>query len=217
MQQDLLPLRDGQRLQRVDRCLDEPPLEGPPRALPFGRQVLDPPHRLFDERAERLVGPLPQTRQEPDQHVERLIGLDLGEQRSRLAALDQHRPALLVVGEEANGTVAVAQLECLGLVLGLAVGEDQLEDGRGAVLELGAGCVAGRSGDVRLAEAQPPLVGAVGDEVGDAREPDAVRQTGVGHRYAPGRRFASDGSFVRISRRRVRSSSAAITVCSSGA
>src|SRR2546421_6056841 len=45
----------------------------------------------------------------------------------------------------------------------------------------------------------------------------AVRQTGVGHRYAFACRFASDGSFARMSSRCARSSSAEITVSSSAA
>src|SRR5207248_2205233 len=55
------------------------------------------------------------------------------------------------------------------------------------------------------------------DEVRNALEPARVRYAGVGQRYASGWRFFSDGSFVRISRRWARSSSAVITVGSSGA
>jgi hypothetical protein len=44
---------------------------------------------------------------------------------------------------------------------------------------------------------QAPLLDALGHEVGDALEPEAVRQTRVGHRYAFGCRFASDGNLAR--------------------
>ena len=102
-------------------------------------------------------------------------------------------------------------------MLGLAVWVDHLENGGRTVGKVRANGVTRGAGLVGITEPQPPLLDAFGNEVGNALEPDAVRQTRVGHRYAFGCRFASDGSFARMFSRCARSSSAVITVSSSGA
>src|SRR5207302_8045206 len=103
------------------------------------------------------------------------------------------------------------------LVLRFPVRIDQLQNGRNAVVVLHSNRVARRALWIRLAQTQAPFLCGLREELRKLLEPDAVRQTGVGHRYAFACRFASDGSFARMSRRCARSSSAVITVCSSGA
>ena len=83
-------------------------------------------------------------------------------------------------------------------MLGLPVGEDELEHGRRSIRKLGADRIPRSALRVLLSQSQPPLFDAIGDEIGDALEPDAVRQTRVGHRYAFGCLFASEGSFARM-------------------
>src|SRR5262249_17192634 len=94
---------------------------------------------------------------------------------------------------------------------------DELEDTWVAVREICADGVARSAGRIGRAETQTPLVGTFLEEYGDALEPDAVRQTGVGHRYACDCLLASDGSLVRMAGRWTRSSSAEMTVSSSAA
>ena len=69
-------------------------------------------------------------------------------------------------------------------LLCLAMGIDQLQHGGRAVGHRDAHRVSGRALGVRVAELELPAVDAVLDELGDEPEPIAVRQTGVGHRYA---------------------------------
>jgi hypothetical protein len=103
------------------------------------------------------------------------------EQRPRLAALEQHRPAVRVVLEERDGAVAVPDAQGLALVLGLPMRIDQLQGDRRAVVALGPHDVACGALRIGLAEPQRPLLGTVVQELRDALEPVAVRQTGVGH------------------------------------
>src|SRR5206468_5495904 len=154
---------------------------------------------------------LPQAREEADQDVERGVRIGVREQCSGLAALDQHRPAFSVVGDQVDGGVAVPDAQRVGLVLCLAMRVDQLQHQRLA-LALGADGVARGALRIRLADAQPPLLGTFGQELRYALEPVAVRQTGAGHRYAFACLFASDGSFARMSSRCARSSSAEMTL-----
>jgi hypothetical protein len=110
---------------------------------------------------------------------------------------------LRVVSEQPDRAFAVPELECGCLVLALAVRNLDLQHGvdpvgrDGGRHELGS-----HSAGERLAERQaPPL----------------ADYASVGQRYASACRFLSDGSFSRMSCSRARSSSAEITVSSSGA
>ena len=155
--------------------------------------------------------------QQLDQDVERCLAAVLSESRSRFATLEQHRGARIVAGEQPHRAVPTEELERVCFLLGLAVRIDHLENGWCSVRQTGADCVARGSSLVGLTELELPLLDAFGNEFRDALEPDAVRQTRVGHRYAFGCRFASDGNLARMFCRCARSSSAVITVSSSGA
>ena len=67
-------------------------------------------------------------------------------------------------------------------VLGLAVRIDELEDGRRSSRQLDARRVARGPGNVRFVEPQLPEVDALANKLGNALQPDAVRQTRLGHR-----------------------------------
>ena len=127
------------------------------RRRPREVALLEPVLGLRGERPE-AVGALPEPRQELDQDTEPVHGpVRLGEEGTGLAALEQERVPLVVAGEQAHGAVAVPALERVGLLLGLAMRPEDLEDGRRPVPLFRADDVAGGAGDVRLAERQPPL------------------------------------------------------------
>src|SRR5581483_6075209 len=125
---------------------------------------------------------------------------------------------LVVAAQQPDCAVAVPALERVRLLQRLAVGVGELQHRARAVVRRRADDVAAEPGRVRGAERQPPLLR---DLVCDPRRvlpPARDRyRDGVGHRYASACRFASDGSFVRMSRSRTRSISATTTVSSSGA
>ena len=156
----LLPLRLRKPVERVERRVEEPPLETG-LALPLLREIRAPPRRLVGERAERLACVPPESREEPDQDVEGGVGAGLVELRPGLAALEQQRVALRVFRQEPDGAVSVPGPECAGLVLGLAVRMDQLEHGRRPVLEVGPDGVACGARLVGLAEPQAPFLATV--------------------------------------------------------
>src|SRR5207247_3779151 len=174
--------------------------------------VLDPEGGLVLERVEPVAAP-PEPRQQADQNVERVRRL--GEERSGLRALEQQRVPLVVALEQPHGAVAVPAFERVRLVLALAVRESELQHRGRAVGAFRTHDVAGGTHSVRLADRELPFPGATVEQSRDAAEP--VDQARLGHRYASAWRFASDGSFARMSSRRDRSSSATMTVSSSGA
>ena len=119
--------------------------------------------------------------------------------------------AFIVPGEQPDGAVALPELERIGLVIAFAMRPLDLQDD-----------VAGRN-DVRdepaferRLELEVPLRGALLDQAWEALLPGRV-YAGVGQRYASGRRWDSDGNRRRTSSSQARSSSAEITVSSSGA
>ena len=87
-----------------------------------------------------------------------------GEEGTGLAALEQHRVALVVTREEANRAVAVPARERVGLVLGLAVRPGDLEDGGRPVGQLCADDVPARPRRIGLSEGQTPGPGHFGHE-----------------------------------------------------
>src|SRR5919201_5278394 len=104
-----------------------------------------------------------------------------------------------IVSEQTNGAGAVPGLERCGFVLGFPVW----------LLDLEHGIVAGHLHDDRRG---PRL-----EFLAQGPAPALRDYAGVGQRYASACRFLSDGSFSRIRRSRARSSSAEMTVSSSGA
>jgi len=104
-----------------------------------------------------------------------------------------------VVPEQSHGAVAVPELERGRLVLRLPLLALHLQDG---VLPRRCDKLGGDPTGERLAEGQAPAL---------------RNQASVGQRYASACRLRRDGSFSRISSSRTRSSSAEITVSSSGA
>src|SRR5206468_7853213 len=108
-----------------------------------------------------------------------------------------------VVRQQPDRTVTVPELERGGLLLRLPVRLLDLENRLLAVLGSCRLHEDGRSSGLELlAEGEPPAL---------------CDYAGVGQRYASACRFLSDGSFSRIRCSRARSSSAEITVSSSGA
>jgi hypothetical protein len=123
VKEDLLALRRRELSQCLVGRVEQRLLEWSSRTRPLSRKVVGPPSRLLGERAERLGRLHPEPRQQAGQHVEP------SERRARPAALDQQRPPLAVVGDEANGPVSAPAHQRVGLVLALAVGNADLEDG----------------------------------------------------------------------------------------
>ena len=195
MQQHLLALRARKLSKRLQCRFEQLRREAPV----LTGQVLGPPGSLLGERPERLAGRLPEPRQQLDEDVEGGLLPGRRERRPRHAALEQQRVLFGIVPEEPNRAVAVPELERRRLVLGLAVRLLHLQH---CVLSRRRDQLRGDSSGERLAEGQAP-----------ARRD----QASVGQRYASACRLRSDGSFSRISRSRARSSSAEITVSSSGA
>jgi hypothetical protein len=107
------------------------------------------------------------------------------------------------VSQQANGAVAVPELERGSLVLALTVGRLHFEHYLFAV--------HGDGGRDKLGD------DAAGERLAEGQAPPLRYRTAVGQRYASACLFFSDGSFSRISTSRERSSSATITVSSSGA
>jgi hypothetical protein len=89
---------------------------------------------------------------------------------------------LVVTRVYPDGAVPVPALECVRLLLGLAVRPVELEHSGRPVRQLGPQNVPRRPGHVRLADSQPPLLGALGDEIVDGRAPVRDLYRGAGHR-----------------------------------
>jgi len=103
--------------------------------------------------------------QEVDEDVERAIT----QRRSRSAALEQQRMALVVAGQQPNGAVAVPELERVRLVVALAMRPLDLEDDFP-----GGDDVRSEPARERLLELELPLRRAVGDELGKTLLPGRV-------------------------------------------
>ena len=146
-----LALARRQRLERVERGVEQPALERAPRGLPVAGQVGAPPGGLVRERPERRAGGDPQARQQVDQHGQR-VAVGARQRLPRLAALEQQRPA--VTREQPDRAVAVPALERVRLVLGLAMWVGMLEHGRRSVGQGGAHRTPAGTGRVRLTDAE---------------------------------------------------------------
>src|SRR5215210_640401 len=107
-----------------------------------------------------------------------------------------------IVVEQPHCALAVPELQGGGLVLALAVRLLHFQDDVLAV---------GRHRRRHDDRGDPALEGLAEDK------PSALDQARAGQRYASACRFLSDGSFSRTERSRARSSSAVMTVSSSGA
>ena len=118
--------------------------------------------------------------------------------------------ALVVAGQQTHRSVALPVLERIRLVLALAMRPLNLEDD-----VPGWDDVRDEAG-VRSLERDVPLLRALLDQLREAFLPGLVYAR-VGQRYASGRRWERDGSRRRTSSSHARSSSAEITVSSSGA
>ncbi len=181
MHEHLLALGRPERAERIERRVDDAALVGAPAPLPLVLDVALPPGRFVRQRA-KAPGVLPEPRQQPDQDAERFFRGPLRQVCPRLAALDQHCPALVVAREQPHGPVAAPALERVGLLLGLPVGVDQLEDRPGPVRKVRRRGVAGGAERVGLADPEVPPRDALGGELRSARKPVRERQAGAGHR-----------------------------------
>jgi hypothetical protein len=178
--------------------------------------VVDPVLDLVLEGVEAVRRHAPQSRQQAGEHVERAPAVERREKRARLAALEQHRAALVVAPQEPDRAVAVPELERVRFMFALAVGEVDLQHRGLPVRGRRAHDVPAEPGHVRLAEREPPLLG---DLLGERRRgltPARERYEDVVDQ-ASSRRLASEGSFARMFSRCTRSSSAEMTVSSSDA
>ena len=119
--------------------------------------------------------------------------------------------ALVVAGQQTHGSVTLPAFERVRLVLALAMRPLNLEDD-----VPGGDDVRDEAAGVRPLEPEAPLRRALLDQLGEAFRPGFVYAR-VGQRYASGRRWERDGSRRRTSSSHARSSSAEITVSSSGA
>src|SRR5689334_6678891 len=202
VEQHLLALRARELAQRLERGVEQRALERAAEALPGRLERVRPPGRLGGERAERRARRLPEARQELDEDVQRGFLALVRERRARNAPLEQERMLVRLGVEQPDCTLAVPELERCRPVLALPVRPLHLQH---TLLALGGrhrnDQLRGDPVRERLAEGQPP-----------ARD-----QTLAGQRYASAWRFFSDGSLSRTARSRARSSSAVITVSSSGA
>ena len=175
-------------------------------------------HAASSASGWNAVGRLPEPRQQLDQDVERALAAGRGEERPGLAALEQQRAARRRRGEQPDRAVAVPALERVRLVLGLAVRVVDLEHGRRPVRRARRARRGRRSRACTARRASGPTPPRISSAMAATRSRQRAIATGrVGHRYASAWRFASDGSFARMSRSRARSISATITVSSSGA
>ena len=205
--EDLLTLSGGQLLEDRDRRIDESLLERLPRLLPLDADRAHPPRSLVRKRRERRSRRLPQPRQEIDENLERpLPQLGAGP-----ATLEQQSTALVVSSQQTHRSVALPALQRVRLVLALAMRPLNLEDD-----VPGGDDVRDEATGVRRLEREVPLRRALLDQLGEAPLPGLVYAR-VGQRYASGRRWERDGSRRRTSSSHARSSSAEITVSSSGA
>jgi hypothetical protein len=121
MQEHLLALSRGQLGDRLERCGEEVALERSARARPHVGERRSPVRGFVGERGEGSVGGLPQSGEQLDEHVERRVLIEFEQVRARLARLQEQGVSAGVVGEQADGAVAVPMSEGRGLVLGLAV------------------------------------------------------------------------------------------------
>ena len=205
--EDLLSLRRGQLLEDRDRRVDECLLERLPCSLPLDADRAHPPCCLVSQRRERRSRRLPQPRQEIDEDLER----PLSQVGAGPAALEQQNMALVVASQQAHRSVALPVLERVRLVLALAMRPLNLEDD-----VPGGDDVRDEAAGVGRLKREVPLRRALLDQLGEAFLPSLVYAR-VGQRYASGRRWERDGSRRRTSSSHARSSSAEITVSSSGA
>ena len=205
--EDLLALCRSQLLEHRDRRVDQRFLDRPPGVLPLGADRAHPPGGLVLKRREWRPCGLPQPRQELDQNLER----PLSQVSSRPAALEQERVALVVASQQLHGAVSLPDVERVRLVIALAMRPLDLQDH-----VPGGHDVRYEPAFERLLELELPLRRALLDQPREALLPVSV-YAGVGQRYASGRRWDSDGSRRRTSSSHARSSSAEITVSSSGA
>jgi hypothetical protein len=119
---------------------------------------------------------------------------------------------LVVARQEADGPVTAPELEGVGFVLALMVRPLDLEDGVSCRNDVRREAAA-----ERFPELEIPLRSTLRDQPGKAFLPGLSIYAGVGQRYASGRRCDSDGSRRRTSSSHARSTSAEMTVSSSGA
>ncbi len=148
-EEDLFALRVGQGPHLFERRIEQCTFEGPAGPLPAVRKGVRPPRGLLGQREERWPGRLPQPWQEFDDDVERGILFELGERGARLAELEQESVPLRVVGEQPDGAFSIPAGEGCGLVLALAIGKLDLEDGGATVRQPNGECkrrVGGREG-----------------------------------------------------------------------
>jgi hypothetical protein len=180
-----------------ERDVEEPSLERAPVALPPLCKRRGPARCDVGDPAERRtrIAGLPEAREERAHDRCRLVFAPLPQLRARLASLEQERVPLRVVREQTNARVVGPERERVRLMLGLLLGEVQLEDGGCAVAEANPQHEADVT-LVRFLDGELPAFRALGDEAGQAFEPGGA----VG-RCAPPREALGDLQRVGTARR----------------
>ena len=151
----------------IHRVVEQRTLERSPAVLEPVRHLFGPPLGLVGEQPERtrLLQLQRQAREQLGDNCH-LIGVDVRERRSRPAPLAEVCPTCVVARNDAHGSVARPALERLRLVIGLEVRRRvQLEHDLPRRHDERVGRVD------RLLQLQAPLLGALGDERGEGREP----------------------------------------------
>src|SRR6267142_2466591 len=165
----LLSLCPWKLLQRLDRGVDQPALEGAAAPLPRSFEIRQPPSSLLGERPKGWASRLPKPRQQTGDDVQRGLGAQSVQRRPRSGALEQQRAPLTVVRQQSDRTVAVPDPQRFRLLLALAIRELDLEDGvAGRDSKRGVGVLE------RLLELERPLLTALGEQPGQTLEPSAA-------------------------------------------
>ena len=167
----LLALRMRKRCEGVRRGVEQRLLDRPAGALPGSPQAPRPPGGLCGEGSKRCAGRFPETWEETDGDVECCVLSDVGERRPRVAPLEEKRVALRVVAKEADRAFAAPEGERSGLVLALPARELHLEDGTRSIRKPRGDDERDVPSGERLAEREPPRVGAFLDEARQRGEP----------------------------------------------
>ena len=124
---DELSLCRAELPQRVDRRVEQAPLERTPVFLPLPWQFIRPAGCDLRKTAHVAGRWLPQAREQPGDDVPGRVVVGLEQRRARHAALDEQRSPSRVVGVEQHRAVAVPDAERVGLVLALLLRRVELQ------------------------------------------------------------------------------------------
>lgn len=189
---DEVVLRRRQLVGGVRRRVDELAFERPAEPLPLARELVGPARRFRRKQAIRVTlwwRPPDAAEQPGCDRVCLALVLELPERRTRMAALDQQRAPLGIMGQESHRAASVPKGQCVGLVLRLLIREVDLQDG-----------VAGWdderhvAGGKRRFELELPLLGALVGESGKLSQPGGAAGLVAPPREARGKLYFSSAS-----------------------